>query len=174
MTSRSSESAGARRAAINLVGVHHAEIRRGQELAAPGYAPGNARFSRSKWSDQTRPFARCAIAGATSSTWARPRSRPFLSLLESNEAVPAMPQLAQLFLAEPVVAVSMASRSCCGPRARRRRWGAAGSSAIVAPHRRRDQVSHRATRPLAFVRSARAPACAPWPFSGSLPGPSVD
>src|SRR5205807_2001 len=25
------------RAAINLVGVHHAEIRRGQELAAPGY-----------------------------------------------------------------------------------------------------------------------------------------
>ncbi|MFI5456643.1 MAG: selenocysteine-specific translation elongation factor [Isosphaerales bacterium] len=92
------------RAAINLVGVHHAEIRRGQELAAPGYL------------EATRVLTVDVVASDEAVRPLRHRGRykvhlgtaevsAVLSLLERNEASPGMPQLAQLFVALPVVAV---------------------------------------------------------------------
>jgi selenocysteine-specific elongation factor len=92
------------RAAINLAGVHHAEIHRGQELAAPGYL---------------EPTRILAVEVAGSEQAVRPlhhRGRyklhlgtaevpTVLSLLEDDPADPRRSRLAQLFVAEPIVAV---------------------------------------------------------------------
>jgi selenocysteine-specific elongation factor len=92
------------RAAINLVGVHHAEIQRGQELAAPGYLQSTRILTvEVVGSDGTpRPLRhrgryKLHLGTAEVST--------VLSLLENNQAGPGIPQLAQLFVAEPIVAV---------------------------------------------------------------------
>ena len=92
------------RAAINLVGVHHAEVRRGQELAAPGYVQATSILSVELTGsvEAVRPFrhrGRYKLHIGTAEVSA------VLSLLETNESSPGQPQLAQLFVAEPVVAV---------------------------------------------------------------------
>jgi selenocysteine-specific elongation factor len=98
------------RAAINLVGVHHHEIVRGQELAAPGYL------------EATRILSVELTTTPSSSRPLRHRGRYRLHLgtaevmatlgLLTDEANPAKKEngenqglLAQLMLAEPVVAV---------------------------------------------------------------------
>jgi selenocysteine-specific elongation factor len=92
------------RAAINVAGVHHKEIRRGQELTAPGYVQATSILSvelvASAGAD--RPFrhrGRYKLHLGTAEVSA------VLSLLETNELGPGEPQLGQLFVAEPVVAV---------------------------------------------------------------------
>jgi selenocysteine-specific elongation factor len=94
------------RAAINLAGVRHSEIRRGQELAAPGYLQATRIVSVDLLTSgqALRPFkhrGRYKLHLGTAEVSA------VLSLLEANdhESSPAEAQLAQLFLAEPVVAV---------------------------------------------------------------------
>lgn len=92
------------RAAINLGGVHHLEVRRGHELAAPGYlaasrvvsvefreSPGAARPLRHR--------ARYRVHIGTAEVAAS------LSILGTDEPGDPGPRLAQLFLAEPVAAV---------------------------------------------------------------------
>jgi selenocysteine-specific elongation factor len=92
------------RAALNLAGVHHDEIRRGHEVAAPGYlrpsrvlsvaiqaARGAARLLRHRV--RYRLHLGTAEVGAT------------LGLLESNEVRAGSPALGQLFLSDPVTAV---------------------------------------------------------------------
>jgi selenocysteine-specific elongation factor len=92
------------RAAINLAGVHHGEIHRGQELAAPGYL------------EATRVLSVEMIGADLAPRPVRHRGRyhvhlgtadvsATLALLEGNELPPGGRQLAQIFLAEPVVAV---------------------------------------------------------------------
>ena len=93
------------RAAINLVGVHHAEITRGHELASPGYleatrvltvdmiASDNAGGRPLKHRDRYKLHLGTAEVSAV------------LSLLERSEPAPGTTRLAQLLLAEPVVAV---------------------------------------------------------------------
>ena len=103
------------RAAINLAGIHHAEVRRGQELAAPGYLVATQILSveivetgaRSPGhnDESAGPAPPCAIAGATSSTWGRPRYLRFCRFWKPKMTAPGKPRLAQLFVAEPVVAV---------------------------------------------------------------------
>jgi len=92
------------RGAINLVGVHHGEIGRGRELAAPGYL-------------QAARILSVDVAGAGEAVRTlRHRGRyrlhmgtaevsATLALLEGNELAPGSHQLGQLFLAAPVVAV---------------------------------------------------------------------
>ena len=92
------------RAAINLAGVHHTEIHRGQELAAPGYL------------DPARILSVELVASAESVHHLRHRGRyklhlgtvevpVVLSLLAPDETHVDRPRLAQLFVAEPIVAV---------------------------------------------------------------------
>ncbi len=92
------------RAAINLGGVHHSEIRRGQELATPGYL------------DATRVLAVEVRASADAPRILRHRGRyklhlgtaevlATLTLLGANELAPGESTIGQLFVAEPVVAV---------------------------------------------------------------------
>ena len=93
------------RAAINLVGAHHTEIHRGQELAAPGYLESSKVLSveLGRSAEAVRPLRhrgryKLHLGTAEVST--------VLSLLDSRESSPAgQPALAQLVLAEPVVAV---------------------------------------------------------------------
>ena len=92
------------RAAINLAGVHHGEIRRGQELAAPGYLQATRVLSveLAGSAEAVRPLrhrGRYRIHLGTAEVSAT------LALLEANELAPGGQQLGQLFLAEPVVAV---------------------------------------------------------------------
>ena len=161
------------RAAINLVGVHHTEIRRGQELAAPGYRRGDPHsLGRGGRIGGGRSPA-CGIAGATSSTWGRPRSRPSCRCWRRTKRSPGMPQLAQLFVAEPVVAVHgqpFVLRAESPP-------ATLGGGRVVqpwsAPASPPRPDGDRSPRPLALGRS-RSSACAPpWHFSGSRPGPSA-
>lgn len=93
------------RAAINLMGVHHTEIARGHELAAPGWlTPGRMMSVRvhclaeSPWPIRHR--ARVRLHLGTQEIMAGVR------LLEGNEIAPGESALAQLVLAEPGVAVS--------------------------------------------------------------------
>jgi selenocysteine-specific elongation factor len=92
------------RAALNLAGVHHDEIRRGHEVAAPGYlrpsrvlsvaikpARGAARLLRHRV--RYRLHMGTAEVGAT------------LGLLEPNDMRVESPTLGQLFLSEPLTAV---------------------------------------------------------------------
>ncbi len=92
------------RAAVNLVGVHHAEIIRGHELAVPGYL------------EPTRVLTVDLITSSDAGRPVKHRDRyklhlgtaevsAVLSLLERTEPAPGTARLAQLLLAEPVVAV---------------------------------------------------------------------
>jgi selenocysteine-specific elongation factor len=92
------------RGAINLVGVHHGEIGRGHELAAPGYLQAT----------RVLPVEIVGADQAPRTLRHRGRYRVHLgtaevsvtlALLEANELPPGARQLAQIFLAEPVVAV---------------------------------------------------------------------
>jgi selenocysteine-specific elongation factor len=92
------------RAAINLVGVHHGEIQRGQELAAPGYLQATrvlsvelVRADDAIRSPRHRGRYRVHLGTAEVSAT--------LALLDGNELVPGTQALGQLFLAAPVVAV---------------------------------------------------------------------
>jgi selenocysteine-specific elongation factor len=92
------------RGAINLVGVHHGEIGRGQELAAPGYLQAARILSVD--------VAGVGVAVRTLRHRGRYRLHmgtaevsATLALLEGNELAPGAHQLGQLFLAAPVVAV---------------------------------------------------------------------
>ena len=93
------------RAAINLVGVHHAEIIRGHELASPGYLEATRVLTVdlvTSDDDAGRPLKhrdRYKLHLGTAEVSA------VLSLLERTEPAPATTRLAQLLLAEPVVAV---------------------------------------------------------------------
>jgi selenocysteine-specific elongation factor len=92
------------RAAINLAGVHHAEIHRGQELAAPRYL------------EPARILSVEAVGSVGAVRLLRHRGRyklhlgtaevpAVLALLGDDELDPGQPRLAQLFVAEPIVAV---------------------------------------------------------------------
>ena len=92
------------RAAINLVGVHHAEVVRGQELASPGYLAAT----------QVLSVDLIALEGAVRPLRHRGRYKlhlgtaevsAVLSLLEPRDAGAEGRRLAQLFTAEPIVAV---------------------------------------------------------------------
>jgi selenocysteine-specific elongation factor len=93
------------RAAINLGGVHHGEILRGQELGAPGYLTATRALSvEVRAGDEApRPVrhrGRYRVHLGTAEVTAT------LALLGPNELAPGKSSLAQLFLAEPVAAVS--------------------------------------------------------------------
>ncbi|CAN5801878.1 selenocysteine-specific translation elongation factor [soil metagenome] len=92
------------RAALNLSGLHHSEIERGQELATPGYL------------EATRVMSVELLASAEAPRPLRHRARyrlhigtadvsATLSILEGPELLPGTPGTGQLFLAAPVVAV---------------------------------------------------------------------
>ncbi|WP_165250372.1 selenocysteine-specific translation elongation factor [Paludisphaera soli] len=92
------------RAAINLVGVHHAEVHRGQELGAPGYLRPTRRLSAEVRvsPDALRPLAsrsRHRLHLGTAQVLAT------IALLDSGAIEPGGVGLAQLSLAEPVAAV---------------------------------------------------------------------
>ena len=92
------------RAAINLVGVHHAEIRRGDVLAAPGYM------------ERSRVLSVEVVESADVSQAMRHRGRykfhlgtaevpGVLSLLDLDEEGSGAARLGQVLLAEPIAAV---------------------------------------------------------------------
>lgn len=92
------------RAAINLVGVHHAEIRRGDVLAAPGYLEASRILS----------VEIAESAGASQPLRHRGRFKfhlgtaevsCVLSMLDCDEPYAAIARPAQVFLSEPVAAV---------------------------------------------------------------------
>ena len=92
------------RGAINLVGVHHGKIGRGQELAAPGYLQATRILSVDVASSgeavrALRHRGRYRVHLGTAEVAAT------LALLEGNDLAPGAHQLGQLFLAAPVVAV---------------------------------------------------------------------
>ncbi len=92
------------RAAVNLAGIPHEEVRRGQELATPGYlVPSQALTVRlHALSDSRRPIkhrARARLHVGTAEAMAA------VSLLEGDVIEPGKSALAQLFLDEPVTAV---------------------------------------------------------------------
>ncbi len=92
------------RGAINLVGVHHGEIGRGQELAALGYLQATRVLSVDVASSNDavralRHRSRYRVHLGTAEVAGT------LALLEGNDLAPGSRQLGQLFLAEPVVAV---------------------------------------------------------------------
>jgi selenocysteine-specific elongation factor len=93
------------RAAVNLVGVHHAEVSRGQELAAPGYLEATRAVSAEVRcsADAPRPLrhrGRYRLHLGTAEVTAT------LALLGADELRPGASALGQLFLAGPVTAVS--------------------------------------------------------------------
>jgi selenocysteine-specific elongation factor len=92
------------RAAVNLVGVHHTEIHRGQELVAPGYLEASRVLSVELTGslEPDRPFRH---RGRYKLHLGTAEVTVVLALLESDDASPDQLQLAQLFVAEPVVAV---------------------------------------------------------------------
>jgi selenocysteine-specific elongation factor len=92
------------RAAVNLVGVHHTEIHRGQELAAAGYLDAS-RILSVELTESAQADGPFRHRGRYKLHLGTAEVSVVLSLLESIEASPDEPQLAQLFLAEPVVAV---------------------------------------------------------------------
>ena len=95
-----------------------------------------------------------------------------LSLLETDESSPGQPQLAQLFVAEPVVAVT-ANPSCSALKARPRRWAAAAS---FSHHHVGSgaATTHRSLASADCARSILSSACVPpWRSSDSRPGPSA-
>jgi selenocysteine-specific elongation factor len=91
------------RAAINLVGAHHSEIRRGHEVAAPGYLQATSILSveLASSSASARGFRHRGRYKLHLGTAEVPA---VLAVLETGEHVPGRSQLGQLFVAEPVVA----------------------------------------------------------------------
>jgi selenocysteine-specific elongation factor len=92
------------RAAVNLAGVHHSEVHRGQELSAPGYALATRILTVEVVASEgaVRPLqhrGRYKLHLGTAEVSA------VLSLLENRVAEPGVAQLGQLFAALPVVAV---------------------------------------------------------------------
>ncbi len=92
------------RAAINLTGVHHTEVHRGQELAAPGFLRPTRVVSVDVRSSAgaVRPLkhrARYRVHIGTADV------SGVLSLLESNELIQKTSGLGQIFLSEPIMAV---------------------------------------------------------------------
>jgi selenocysteine-specific elongation factor len=92
------------RAAINLGGVHHSEIQRGHELASPGYLAASRIMSvqlrvsaDSSRSLRHRSRYRIHLGTAETSTT--------VALMDGSEIAPGDSAFAQLFLAEPLVAV---------------------------------------------------------------------
>ncbi len=99
---RSAESVGrGARAAVNLAGVHHAEITRGHELATPGAFPTGRvlTIELARSADAPRPFrprGRYKLHLGTAETTA------VLSMLLPEGPDPRAPRLAQLVVAEPI------------------------------------------------------------------------
>ncbi len=92
------------RAAINLAGIHHGDVVRGQELAAPGYLQASRVLSVEVTASPDavrglRHRARYRVHLGTAEVTAT------LALLKENELAPGRSQLGQLFLAQPTVAV---------------------------------------------------------------------
>ncbi len=92
------------RAAINLAGVHHTDIRRGDEIAAPGYLEPSRILSvevvESEGSRQSlRHRGRYKLHMGTAEIPC------VLSLLEREGSGPGAPRLGQVLLGEPVAAV---------------------------------------------------------------------
>jgi len=92
------------RAAINLTGIHHTEIRRGNELTAPDYVEPTRILSveLAESPDAPRPLrhrGRYKLHLGTAEVSA------VLSILEEGESDAAGIRLAQLLISEPVVAV---------------------------------------------------------------------
>jgi selenocysteine-specific elongation factor len=90
------------RAAINLAGVHHDEIHRGQELAAPGYLrPGRVISAKVSLAEtMPRPLknrARVRVHLGTAELMAS------LVLLNGERLEPGQEALVQLFIGEPAV-----------------------------------------------------------------------
>ena len=159
-TGRSSGSAGARAPRSTWWAFTTPRSAAARSWPRPAISRRRA-FSRSRWSARRRPFARSGIAGATSSTWGRPRSRPSCRCLETNETSPGQPQLAQLFVAEPVVAVHgqpFVLRDESPP-------ATLGGGRVLQPSprrlRRRDQASIDRLGRLRSRRPARSPARRP-------------
>ncbi len=92
------------RAAINLVGVHHAEIGRGDVLAAPGYLEASRVLTveLTASADAARPLRHRARYKVHLGTVEVPA---VLSLLDREDVGPGVPRLAQFLLASPVAAV---------------------------------------------------------------------
>lgn len=92
------------RAAINLAGIHHTEVHRGQELATPGYLEPTQRLTVEIFAarDAPRPLrhrARYRLHLGTNEVTAS------LALLEDKTPEIDQPAYAQLRLAKPVVSV---------------------------------------------------------------------
>ena len=90
------------RAAINLAGIHHAQVRRGHELASPGHlVPSNLlTVSLSLLKSATRPLknrTRVRVHLGTAEMIATVR------LLDGSHLAPGETAYAQLYLAEPAV-----------------------------------------------------------------------
>jgi selenocysteine-specific elongation factor len=170
------------RAAINLVGVHHGEIHRGQELAAPGYLQATRFVSVELTAspEAVRPLrhrGRYRVHLGTAEVLAT------LSLLEGGSSASDMSHLGQLFLAEPVVAVHgqpFILREESPP-------ATLGGGRVLQPVarrlRRRDQISLarlnrlRSTEPLDRLSATLAlPGPKPWTERAlcALCGMSID
>jgi selenocysteine-specific elongation factor len=89
------------RAAVNLVGVHHGAIRRGQELAEPGHLlPGKLLTVQLTMLEDAPPLrsrSRLRVHAGTAEIMAS------VSLLDRAELAPGEAAPVQLFLAEPAV-----------------------------------------------------------------------
>jgi selenocysteine-specific elongation factor len=149
------------RAAINLVGVHHAEVRRGDVLAAPGYLEPSRILSVEvvRSPDAIQPLrhrGRYKVHIGTAEI------SGVLSLLERDDAAPGTPRIGQVLLAEPVAAVHgqpFVLRAESPP-------ATLGGGRILQPiarrYRRRDQTAVerlrrlRSIEPLDRVRAALA------------------
>ncbi len=92
------------RAAINLVGVHHTEIVRGQELAAPGYLEP-ARILTVEVVDSPGSIRPLRHRGRYKVHMGTAEIPAVLSLLDPGDTGLEGPRLAQLFLAAPTVAI---------------------------------------------------------------------
>jgi selenocysteine-specific elongation factor len=93
------------RAAINLVGLHHSEVHRGQELTAPGYCVA-ARVLTVEVVGSGGAVRPLQHRGRYKLHLGTAEVSAVLSLLEKSEAAPGVAQLAQLFAAGRVVAVA--------------------------------------------------------------------
>ena len=90
------------RAALNLAGIHHDEIRRGQELATAGHLVPSRRISVSLrvLRSASRPLKHRTRVRCHLGTFEVMAS---ISLVEQDQLAPGERGLAQLFLSEPVV-----------------------------------------------------------------------
>ena len=161
------------RAAINLVGVHHAEVRRGDELAAPGYL------------EPSRILSVEIVESAAAAQPLRHRGRyklhlgtaevsGVLSLLDRDESHPGTAAWPRSCWPSRWPR-STASRSCCALRARPRRSAAGGSSSrrpaaiavAIAPPSTAWSGSDRPSRSIACWRPSRSLASPRGPSGGS-------